>query len=144
MPVFVDTNVLVYARDASEPEKQPQAAAWVDHLWRTRSARLSFQVLQEYYATTTRKLTPGLTPEQARADVRDLLAWRPVSLGTELLEAGWSVEDRFGLSCWDALIVAAARIAGCEYLLTEDLQHGAELEGLQVVNPFRVAAGSLH
>ena len=143
MPVFVDTNVLVYARDASEPEKQPQAAAWIDHLWRTRTARLSFQVLQEYYATTTRKLEPGLTPEQARADVRDLLAWRPVSVGTDLLELGWSVEDRFGLSCWDALIVAAARIAGCECLLTEDLQHGAELEGLQVVSPFRAAAGSL-
>jgi predicted nucleic acid-binding protein len=131
VPVFVDTNVLVYARDAAEPEKQPQAAAWIDHLWRTRTARLSFQVLQEYYAATTRKLKPGLTPEQARADVRDLL------------EAGWWLEDRFGLSCWDALIVAAARTAGCEYLLTEDLQHGAELEGLRVVNPFRVAAGSL-
>jgi predicted nucleic acid-binding protein len=84
-----------------------------------------------------------LPSEQARADVRDLLAWRPVSVGTELLEAGWSVEDRFGLSCWDALIVAAARIAGCEYLLTEDLQHGVELEGLRVVSPFRAAAGSL-
>jgi predicted nucleic acid-binding protein len=116
----------------------------VEHLWRTRSARLSFQVLQEYYATTTRKLKPGLSPEQARADVRDLLAWRPVPAGAELLEAGWSVEDRFGLSCWDALIVAAARIAGCGYLLTEDLQHGAEFEGLRAVDPFRVEAGSLH
>jgi predicted nucleic acid-binding protein len=144
VPVFVDTNVLVYARDASEPEKQPQAAGWIEHLWRTRAGRLSFQVLHEYYAATTRKLKPGLTPEQARADVRDLLAWRPVPAGTELLEAGWSVEDRFGLSCWDALIVAAARIAGCEYLLTEDLQHGTELEGLRVVSPFRTAAGSLH
>jgi len=143
VPVFVDTTVLVYARDASEPEKQPQAAAWVEHLWRTRTARLSFQVLQEYYATTTRKLRPGLPPEQARADVRDLVAWRPVPVGTQLLEAGWTVEDRFGLSCWDALIVAAARIAGCEYLLTEDLQHGAEFDGLQVVDPFRAAPGTL-
>jgi hypothetical protein len=84
-----------------------------------------------------------LPPEQARADVRDLLAWRPVPVGPELLEAGWSVEDRFGLSCWDALIVAAARIAECEHLLTEDLQHGAELEGLRVVNPFRTPAGPL-
>jgi predicted nucleic acid-binding protein len=67
-----------------------------------------------------------------------------VPVGAELLEAGWSVEDRFGLSCWDALIVAAARVAGCDYLLTEDLQHEAEFAGLQVVNPFRVAAGSLH
>lgn len=143
MTVFVDTNVLVYARDASEPDKQPQAAAWVEYLWRTRTARLSFQVLQEYYATTTRKLEPGLSPEQARADIRDLLAWRPVPVGAEALEAGWSLEDRFGLSCWDALIVAAAKITACEYLLTEDLQHGTELEGLQVVNPFRAAPGSL-
>jgi predicted nucleic acid-binding protein len=67
-----------------------------------------------------------------------------VPVATELLEAAWSVEDRFGLSWWDALIVAAARVAGCEYLLTEDLQHGAEFEGLRVVNPFRAAAGSLH
>jgi hypothetical protein len=67
VPVFVDTNVLVYARDASEPEKQPQAAAWIEHLWWTRTARLSFHVLQEYYATTTRKLKPGLTPDQTRA-----------------------------------------------------------------------------
>jgi hypothetical protein len=54
-----------------------------------------------------------------------------------------SVEDRFGHSCWDALIVAAARIAGCERLLTEDLQHGAAFEGLQVVDPFGAVAGSL-
>jgi len=141
--VFVDTNVLVYARDDSEPDKQPRAAAWVEHLWRSRTARLSIQVLQEYYATTTRKLEPGLSPEQARADVRDLLAWRPVPVDAEAIEAGWSVEDRFGLSCWDALIVATAKIAGCEYLLTEDLQHGAELDGLRVVNPFRAMAGSL-
>jgi predicted nucleic acid-binding protein len=143
VPVFVDTNVLVHARDASEPDKQPQAAAWVEYLWRTRSARLSFQVLQEYYATTTRKLKPGLSPEQARADVRDLLAWRPVPIGAELLEGGWTVEDRFGLSCRDALVVAAAKVAGCGYLLTEDLQHGARFDGVRVVDPFRAEAGSL-
>ena len=143
MAVFVDTNVLVYARDASEPDKQPQALAWIEHLWRTQSARLSYQVLQEYYAATTRKLKPGLSPEAARADIRDLLAWRPVSVTAELLEAGWLLEDRFGLSCWDAPIVAAARIAGCEHLLTEDLPHESDLDGLRVVNPFRTQPGSL-
>ena len=143
MPVFVDTNLLVYARDASEPDKQPRALAWIEHLWRTQTARLSFQVLQEYDAATTRKLKPGLSPEAARADIRDLLAWRPVPVGAEVLEASWLIEDRFGLSCWDALIVAAARIAGCKHLLTEDLQHGSDLDGLQVVNPFRTPPGSL-
>ena len=143
MPVFVDTNVLVYARDASEPDKQPRALAWIEYLWRTQTPRLSYQVLQEYYAITTRKLKPGLSPEAARADIRDLLAWRPVQVGAEMLEAGWLAEDRFGLSCWDALIVAAARITGCEHLLTEDLQHGSDLDGLRVVSPFRTQPGSL-
>ncbi len=136
MPVFVDTNVLVYARDASEAEKQPRAAEWLDHLWRTRKGRLSFQVLHEYYVTTTRKLTPGLAPEQARGDIQDLLAWGPVPVDSEVLEGAWVVEDRFGLGFWDSLIVSAARVSDCRHLLTEDLQHGQELDEIQVVNPF--------
>jgi len=95
------------------------------------------QVLQELYVTTTRKLRPGLTSEAARADVRDLLAWRPVSIGPLLLESAWSIEERFGLSFWDALIVAAARSASCDVLLTEDLQHESEIDGLRVLDPFR-------
>lgn len=46
--VFVDTNVLVYARDITEPDKQRRAAAWMGHLWKTRTGRTGFQVLQEF------------------------------------------------------------------------------------------------
>jgi predicted nucleic acid-binding protein len=94
------------------------------------------QVLQEYYVTTTRKLRPGLAPDDARADVRDLSAWRPVTLGLEGLEAAWTIEERFGLSFWDALVVAAAHVARCDVLLSEDLQHGLDLDGVRVVDPF--------
>lgn len=73
---FVDTNVLVYSRDQSETDKSPIAKAWLDYLWRSRQGRLSMQVLQEYYHTVTRRLTPGLTPEAARADIRDLFVWQ--------------------------------------------------------------------
>jgi predicted nucleic acid-binding protein len=134
--VFVDTNVLLYARDASEREKQPRARAWVDALWEQRRARLSFQVLDEYYVSATRKLSPGLAPEEARADVRDLMAWRPVAVDVALIEDAWRIEDRFGLHFWDAQIVAAARAAACRYLLTEDLQAGQDLDGIRVVDPF--------
>ena len=54
--VFVDTNILVYCRDASEPEKQQKAMAWMTRLWETGCGRLSFQVLQEFYVTVTQKL----------------------------------------------------------------------------------------
>lgn len=136
MPVFVDTNVLVYARDAGEATKQPQARAWLEQLWRARTGRLSFQVLQEFYVIVTRKLDPGLTPTEARAEVRNLFAWRPVAVDGEMVEAAWSLEDRHSLSFWDALILAAARAAGCERVLSEDLSDGEVYDGVEVVNPF--------
>lgn len=143
MPAFVDTNVLVYARDSSEPEKQPRAREWLAQLWRTRDGRLSFQVLEEYYVTVTRKLRPGLERDEAQADVRDLLAWRPVGVDSLTLDAAWGMERRFRLHFWDALIVASAQAAGCECLLTEDLTHGRLFNGVRVVNPFHEAPGTL-
>jgi predicted nucleic acid-binding protein len=134
--VFVDTNVLLYARDASEPVKQPRAQAWLDALWELQCGRLSYQVLHEYYVALTRKLQPGLDRETARADVRDLMAWRPMGVDSALLEDAWWLEARFGLGFWDSLVVAGARAAGCRYLLTEDLQHGQDLDGMAVVDPF--------
>jgi predicted nucleic acid-binding protein len=143
VPVFVDTNVLVYARDASDIGKQAIAAAWMEHLWTSAGGRLSVQVLQEYYVTVTRKLDPGLSAEEAREDVRDLAAWRPLGIDQPIVEAAWRMEDRYGLSFWDSLIVAAAQAAGCEALLTEDLQHGLDIDGLRVADPFRTTVGSL-
>ena len=137
--VFVDSNVLVYRRDASEVAKQPQAAAWIEHLWRTRSGRLSIQVLQEYYQVVTRRLKPGLSPSEARQEVRELMTWRPAAMDAEVVSGAWEIEDRYGLSFWDALIVSAALCTGCRRLLTEDLQAGQELDGVLVVDPFQTA-----
>jgi len=135
--VFVDTNVLVYCRDASEPEKQRQAEAWMAALWEARTGRLSFQVLQEFYVTVTAKLSPGLPKEAARRDVRALLAWQPLAVDARVLAGAWRLQDRQRLSWWDALIMAAAQTEGCRYLLSEDFQDGWELGDLTVVNPFR-------
>ena len=133
---FVDTNLLVYSRDASEGEKQPKAMQWMSYLWQHRTGRLSYQVLQEFYVTVTHKLNPGLPIEMARSDVRLLMSWRPISASTAVLERAWALQDRYHLSWWDALIVAAAQTAGCRYLLTEDLQENQELDDVVVVNPF--------
>jgi predicted nucleic acid-binding protein len=132
--VFVDTNVLLYALDLADPKKQQAARYWQDELWRSRRGRISFQVLQEFYAKVTQKWPAGR--EQARAEVRDLLSWQPVTVDAAILERGWKIQDRYHLSFWDALIVGAARSAGCRYLLTEDLQTNQDLDGVLVVNPF--------
>lgn len=134
--VFVDTNVLVYRRDAGRGDKQKQADAWLERLWADRCGRLSYQVLQEYFVTVTSKLIPGLPAETARNDVRALLAWHPVTLDAGVMEAAWVIQDRYQLSWWDALIVAAAQVADCQFLLSEDLQDGQELGAVRVVSPF--------
>jgi predicted nucleic acid-binding protein len=75
--------------------------------------------------------------------VRDLLAWNPVPLNAVTLEHAWKIQDRYKLSFWDALIVAAAKQALCGYLLTEDIQAGHNIEGIVVIDPFRAAPDTL-
>jgi predicted nucleic acid-binding protein len=141
--VFVDANVLVYSRDASEPKKQARAMAWMTHLWETQSGRLSFQILQEFYVTVTEKLKPGLDSAEARSDVRSFLAWRPITIDGRVIEGAWLIQDQLKFSWWDALILSAAQVAGCRYLLSEDLQENQELGQLTILNPFRTDPASL-
>jgi len=133
---FADTNIFVYARDANDPVKQSIAGDILRTLWRKRTGRLSAQVLQEYYVTVTRKLKPGLPPFEARGDIRDLNSWGPRQVTTGILECAWEIEDDFGLSWWDSLIVASALDCEATSLLSEDMQDGLTIRSLQIVNPF--------
>ena len=135
-PVFVDTNVLVYRYDNSEPAKRNRADQWHTMLWRHRLGRLSFQVLQELYATLTRGRGVNFDPAEAREIVVELLEWQPRQIDVSILQRAWFLQDRFNLSWWDALIVAAAQASECPVLLTEDLQDGQVLDGVRVVDPF--------
>lgn len=133
-PVFVDSNILLYAVDDADPRKQQVARNWRAELWKSRLGRVSFQVLNEFYVNAVR-LNPAAS-DQARSEVRDLLAWNPVMTDASVIERGWKLQDRYQLSFWDSLIVAAAKAAACGFLLTEDLQDGQKLDGVEVVNPF--------
>jgi predicted nucleic acid-binding protein len=132
---FVDSNVLVYWVDGSDPAKQQRASLWIEELWKDRSGRISFQVLQEFFFAATKR-RPEVV-EKIRAEVRNLLAWHPVSIDPPLLELAWKIQDRYHLSFWDSLIVAAAKAASCRWLLTEDLQAGQTIDGITVINPFQ-------
>ena len=139
--VFVDTNVLLYAADTADEEKHRAAAAWRLELWKSRRGRVSYQVLQEFYVQAVRKSPESA--DAAEAEVRDLFAWDPVVVDYSVVEAAWRLRKRFSLSFWDALIVGAAQAAGCRHLLTEDLSHGQDLDGVRVVSPFRMAPSDL-
>lgn len=139
--VFVDTNVLLYARDLSEPVKRERAKAWLDHLWRERLGRTSIQVLSEFYYNATRKLRPGLTSEDAWGRLQPYLAWSPQPVDQALLARAREVERRHRLSWWDSMVVGAAQLQGCAVLLTEDLQDGALYGNVRVRSPFTLEAG---
>ena len=141
--IFVDTNVLVYTRDASQPDKQTRAAEWISHLWKTGNGRLSLQVLTEFYAVVTGKLKPGMEVANARKDVEDLFTWQPLPIIPDLIAEAWFVQDLFHLSWWDSLIVSAAKILQCTYLLSEDFGHSHDFQGIRVINPFRMRPGEL-
>jgi predicted nucleic acid-binding protein len=141
--VFVDTNILVYLRDPSDPDRQRVAAEWFARLWDEVSGRISWQVLQEFYVVMTRKLDPPADPARVRQDIDALATWAPVPTEQGIVESAWRIEDRYGFSWWDSLVVAQALASGATTLLTEDLQHGQEIEGLRIVNPFEVAPGEV-
>ncbi len=139
MPVFVDTNVLIYALDPRDAVKQGAAQAWLTRCWQERSGRVSTQVLNEFYVNLMR-INGDEFKVRARAEIRHLMAWNPCAIDGAMLETAWGIADEASVSHWDALIIAAAIHQGCETLLSEDLQHGQTIEGVRIVSPFRVAA----
>ncbi len=134
---FVDTNVLLYFVDPSDPARQARASEWLQHLWTSGSGAISWQVLHEFYVNAVRKL--AVPAEEARFLVDSLLAWRPVDSSPALIHRAWYWADTAQLPYWDSLILSAAELAACNVLLSEDFQAGRRFDEIQVVNPFDVA-----
>lgn len=133
--VFVDTNVLIYALDPRNRAKQSAAQSWLSRCWQERSGRVSTQVLNEFYVNLIR-LKGDVFRSRARAEIRHLMAWNPCPVDAAMLETAWGIADVTSVSHWDSLIIAAAIHQNCEILLSEDLQHGQVIEGVEVVSPF--------
>ena len=139
---FLDTNVLVYADDRGEPSRQRRALAVVAEHRAAGTGVVSIQVLQEYFVTVTRKL--GLDAAVARRKVELLSDLDVVVPDVGDVLAAIDLHRLHGLSFRDALVVRAAKQAGCAVLLTEDLQDRRELDGVRIVNPFREAPPAAH
>jgi predicted nucleic acid-binding protein len=142
-PCFVDANILIYSVDRASPEKRARALAWLEVLWLTRRGRTGAQALNEFYVIATARLPEPVAPKAARGVMQQYIAWRPVPVDARLIGDGWTIQDRYRLSWWDCLIVAAAKRAECAFLLTEDLQHLQDFGGVLAVNPFRTTAEEL-
>lgn len=132
---FFDTNVLIYADDVGQREKQSIATALFEEHRRAHTGVVSMQVLQEYFVTATKKL--GLEATAARRKVELIAELDIVVPEVEDVLAAIDLHRLHGFSFWDALLVRAAKRSGCRVFLTEDLQHLREVDGIKIVNPFR-------
>jgi predicted nucleic acid-binding protein len=136
--ITVDTNVLIYLWDNDAPEKMAVAQAVTAGLF-SRAAPLALQVIGETQNVLRRKL--GQPPWQAAQNARNLLVAFDTFAASEV-NAGESLTlmATGRLSYWDAMLVTAARDAGCTTLLSEDMHDGARFGDLEIANPFQHAA----
>lgn len=136
---FIDTNLLVYAHDASSGVKHHQAEALVAQLWQTRRGCLSVQVFQEFYVTVTRKIPQPLSAEKAASILTQYQAWVVHTPTPKDVLKAIEIQTGNQLSFWDAMSVQSASVLGCDVLWTEDLNHNQLIEGVTVRNPFMIA-----
>ncbi len=133
---FVDTNVLVYAFDKRRSARKKIARELLSELIDRDRICLSTQVFQEFFVVMTRKVSRPCRPDEALAYLEDFTAWPLFVVDYRAIrDAGMLAQDAV-LSFWDALIVVAAARSGAERLYTEDLNHGQQVLGVEIVNPF--------
>lgn len=132
---FIDTNVLLYSisTDPAEERKRTTALSLLD----SDDLALSVQVLQEFYVQATRSTRPEpLAHDIAVRLIRDWRRFKVQDVTANVMLGALEIQARGGLSYWDAAIVSAARLLGCTLLLSEDMQHGRQIDGVLLQNPF--------
>lgn len=139
---MVDTNILIYAYDRTDPDKQARAQALITERIDDGSLVVSAQVLNEFYNRATRpNKPPALLHEAAAAIVQNIVDASlvlPLTSGVTL--RALDAVERHGMAFWDALIWAAARENGVTVIYTEDTPGAPQIEGVRYINPF-VAGG---
>ena len=132
---FLDTNILLYGYDLDAPEKRHIAQSLIEQAWlQPGRTAISVQVLQEFHVNFVRK---GHSVEEACALIADFSHWPVIDNTLAIFRLGLSLQLRWQLSHWDAMILAAAQASGARELLTEDLNHGQDYGGVRAVNPFK-------
>lgn len=135
--VFVDSNILIYAHDIHAKDKHEIAKNKIKDFWQCDvHPSISVQVLQECYVNLIRKNIPE---KAASETILDYLKWNVIVNDQAILLEGIFLKEKYKFSFWDALIVAAAKQAKADVILSEDFSPHQEYEGMKVINPFHEA-----
>jgi predicted nucleic acid-binding protein len=134
--VFLDTNILVYAYDRHDPRKQGIAQSLLIDGMENESAALSVQVLGEFFNVVTRQIKKPMAPDEAKEAIELFSNLFIQETDLAMVERAIDIHKIYRVSYWDALIVSAAERAGCNRILSEDLNHGQLYHKILVSNPF--------
>ncbi|MCR9123169.1 MAG: PIN domain-containing protein [Phyllobacteriaceae bacterium] len=139
MPVFVDTNIVLYAISTDPREASKRNIAY--NILQRDDFRVSTQVLLEFYVQATR---PGSSHRISHGEASDIIVGLRrtgiIDVTQHLVFTGLELRRTTNYSMWDCMIIAAAKAGGCETLLSEDMDHGRTMHGVTIVNPFADAA----
>jgi predicted nucleic acid-binding protein len=131
--IFLDTNILVYAVDRSDPEKYSRARTSLESFKRDAQGVISTQVLQEFAAVALMKL---FQPEEVVLQELAIFEnFEVVPATPSLIRRGVELRKKHQLHFWDATILAAAESTGCDVLYSEDFSAGTVFGKLRVENP---------
>ena len=150
MASLVDTNVLVYRFDPREPEKQRVAEPLLRRDLGGEALVVPHQAIVELVAAVTRPRpdlggAPLLALDQALLEAEELMGQFPVVYpDSEVLRTALRGVSAYGLSWFDAHLWAYAEVYGMPEILSEDFEHGRHYGKVRVVDPFLVAADSVH
>ncbi len=135
--VFLDSNILVYAYDRHDPQRQAKAQAILKLGIEEETIVLSSQVLGEFFVVVTRRIKEPMSADKAERNI-DILSVLPVvEIDLPLVKRAIHTHKNYGISYWDALIVSAAERTGCNIILSEDFNEGQKYNGILVENPFK-------
>ena len=134
---FIDSNILVYAHDTENLEKQQQAQTVIFEGIRFENAVLSTQVLSEFYVSVTKKIKNPLPILKAMEEIKYLLILEIVEIDISMILHAINLQNKWNISYWDGLILCAAEQARCKTVLSEDFNDQQTYGHIIVKNPFR-------
>ncbi|MCX9084024.1 MAG: PIN domain-containing protein [Candidatus Methanoperedens sp.] len=136
---LIDTNILVYSFDASEPDKQMICASLIKKCWmREVSYAISLQNLSEFYVTVTRKIESPLPAEIAKKIISDIInfnSWKVIKFDDKTIMTGINICMKYNIHYWDALLCATMKHNGITNIITENIKDFVKVPWIEVVNP---------
>ncbi len=134
---FVDTSILIYAYDNTAGSLHDIAVRTMTELWQSRRGRLSPHILTEFFVFLTRAIRKPIPAREAREMIRPYMHWVETPLSGVAVVRASEIAELWGISFWDAMVVASAEEVGARQILTAEAVSNRAIAGIDIVNPFR-------